>query len=663
MLLNSLCWTLIHSLWEGLLAALAAGIVLLCTRRSSAALRYRLLTGVFFGLVAVVGGTLAWELTRPEPVTLLVSGPGAAAAHSGGHTTIFLSNTLPAARTVSPPSHWGTVFAAFCDTHALLIVSVWFVILIGKLLQTGWSLAYVQRIRRQSIRPAPAPWPERLHELADLVRLRRPVTLLESALIKVPMVAGYLKPIILLPMGILAQLPQDQLEAVLLHELAHIRRRDYLVNILQGLVEAFLFFNPFVWWVSSLIREEREHCCDDIAIATTRSKAHLINALVAFQEYSLSVPDYAVAFPGRRHYLLDRVKRIVYNRNKTLNAMEKLFLSGCLVVAACLTLAFTPLGHHWSKLSHHDTVPPPIAPVPPIAAPQAPAALPAPPVQGAPGPDAPVPPVGAPVPPTGAGIALAPASPGIALAPTAPRPPALPDTLPPPVSDNELEDGTFRGSLVTENGKITRARGIWNNGSTYRYYIDNKKIVRENGVTTAYYIDGQKVPDSELDEHKYEIAGLIAMLEAETHRGAQMSISRSNATGSSITATNGSGTMSSAQSFSATGQDVSGGGAQGGGTSINGTFTGTYLDGKQNDAMENATNPIIHDILDRKLATDPLHMSFFLDRNRMRVNDVTQPKEVFDYFRNKYVLDKKDSYSFSRNGNDVVSTVSQNRIN
>jgi hypothetical protein len=131
----------------------------------------------------------------------------------------------------------------------------------------------------------------------------------------------------MLPLGLLAHLPADEIEAILLHELAHIKRRDYLVNLLQNFAETIFFFNPALMWVSSMIREERENCCDDIAIAVTNSKSRFINALIAFQEYNFAGAKYSVGFAGRKNQLLNRVKRIINEKNKTLNAAEKSLLT------------------------------------------------------------------------------------------------------------------------------------------------------------------------------------------------------------------------------------------------------------------------------------------------------------------------------------------------
>ena len=643
--IHALCWTLVHSLWEGLLAAVAAGTVLVCTRQSSAALRYRLLTFVFFGLVACVGFTFLRELPREGVSTAIITVTGTPVSIvSAGPAQLSVTPTAPPGAPALWPAALLLRVGAFCDAHALLIVSAWLLILLGKLAQTGWSLIYVRRIRREKVRPAPSDWSDRLRTLADALGLRRPITLLESGLIRVPMVIGYLKPVILVPMGILAQLPQDQLEAVLLHELAHIRRRDYLVNLLQGLVEALLFFNPAIWWISSLIREERENCCDDIAIRATRSKAQLIHALVAFQEYSLAAPAYAVAFPGRRNHLLNRVKRIVYNRNKTLSAMEKFLLTGCLIVAACLTLAFSPLGHrlsdHRTMLTVGDTLPPippvaPVAPTPAIATPIAPAPPVAVPI--------------APISPKAMSDTLHPVAPISPIAPIAPL--ALPD---------DFQGGSFQGHLDIDDGTVTFVRGVWSNGDMRKYFMDNKKVVQENGVTTALFIDGQKVPEDELNQHQSEIQQMIATLNEEAHRGARMSVDRNTSGGATMSADRvyirsgsgsvGSGNVSASGFHESTGTGVS---------SSTEVSTGT----SGNTQTEDLMHPVLQDVLSQHLVSDTTNMSFSLDDKRMLVNDVKQPAEIFESFHKKYIVGKKDAYKYARNGDNVTSSVTQNRGN
>ena len=125
----------------------------------------------------------------------------------------------------------------------------------------GWAIA--ARMRSNLVRPAPPEWQRKIDRLVIRVRVSRPVRLLVSAMVPTPTVVGWLRPVVLMPIGALAGLPPEHVEALLAHELAHIRRHDYLVNILQSVAESLLFYHPAVWWISGRIRDEREVCCDD----------------------------------------------------------------------------------------------------------------------------------------------------------------------------------------------------------------------------------------------------------------------------------------------------------------------------------------------------------------------------------------------------------------
>ena len=135
------------------------------------------------------------------------------------------------------------------------------------------------------------------------------VQLLESTRVAVPMAVGWLRPAILLPVTALTGLPSDQLEAILAHELAHTRRYDYLVNLIQSAVETLLFYHPAVWWVSGRIRVEREHCCDDQAVAACGDRVLYARALAALEEQRGS--GWRLAPSARDGSLLARVRRLL----------------------------------------------------------------------------------------------------------------------------------------------------------------------------------------------------------------------------------------------------------------------------------------------------------------------------------------------------------------
>ena len=124
------------------------------------------------------------------------------------------------------------------------------------------------------------------------------------------MIIGYFKPVILLPASLLTQLSSQQVEAIIAHELAHLHRHDYWINLLQSVVEVVLFYHPAIWWMSSVVRTEREKCCDDLAVQWCTNPVVYAQALAATAEWQASPPVLALTF-ARRSGLLARVERLL----------------------------------------------------------------------------------------------------------------------------------------------------------------------------------------------------------------------------------------------------------------------------------------------------------------------------------------------------------------
>jgi bla regulator protein BlaR1 len=349
-LIQALCRTLVHSLWQGLLLATVTAIVVVLTRKSSSALRYQLFAFLFFLFVIGSGFTFYLQFSQLE-----TTHPSLTNLPNPANSSRF-SSYMPV------DFQWvanGTTVSWLMDSvaeNAVLIVTIWFIIFSARFVQAMASLGHIQRIRHYKTQKPTEHWTDKLRGLAQKIGVKKAVLLLESELVNVPTVVGLLKPVILLPIGLLAQLPVHELEAILLHELAHIKRKDYLVNLMQSFAESVFFFNPAVWWVSALIREEREHCCDDMAIAISGNKTSFINALVAFQEYNLNRQSYAMMLSRKRNHLLERIKRIVYNNNQPLNAMEKIFVTSSIAIAVFVTVAFVPSSYHQKIRENYATI-------------------------------------------------------------------------------------------------------------------------------------------------------------------------------------------------------------------------------------------------------------------------------------------------------------------
>jgi bla regulator protein BlaR1 len=335
-LLRAVYWTLIHSLWQGLILAMGAALSVSLTRRASAKLRYNLLALSLVIFLGCICATFIWEGFR-----LTGKSAGSPLEQAGIKAADWVQKATPSSlETLQKPLGPGAILEYFND-HASFIVCFWLFMVGAQLIRLGFNLRYLHRLRNYKTHPVPEDWIRKIQELATALGIRRRVTLLESEIARAPMMTGFLKPVILFPFSLILRLPADQVEAVLLHELAHVRRMDFAVNLIQHLVDTFFFFNPGILWLSSLLRRERENCCDDVAIRQTGSRTGLVKALIAFQEYRLKNGDLAVGFPGRRPFLLDRIKRIITNHNQTLNTMEKTFLFVALSLAGLFGLGFS----------------------------------------------------------------------------------------------------------------------------------------------------------------------------------------------------------------------------------------------------------------------------------------------------------------------------------
>lgn len=290
---------LVHFVWQGAAIGLATACLLGLTRRGSARLRYTIAAIGLVALVAapVVTAARAWS-TGPSAnhVVTVLEVPTVA-----GQGTEIISNTLelPGAGVANTSlTTWlPGIVLAWCLGVLLMTVR----------LALGWL--DVQRIRRHAERLIASPLRETLDRIAAELGVMKPVRFFESSLVDVPTVIGWIRPTILVPASALAGLSPSQMEAILAHELAHIRRFDYLVNGLQNLVETVLFYHPAVWWVSGEMRREREHCCDDLAVALVGSRVTYAGALATLEESRQRALTFGVAATGGD--LLARVRRVL----------------------------------------------------------------------------------------------------------------------------------------------------------------------------------------------------------------------------------------------------------------------------------------------------------------------------------------------------------------
>jgi beta-lactamase regulating signal transducer with metallopeptidase domain len=290
-LVDALGWTLIHSLWQCAAIGILFAAVNLALRRSSANLRYALSYATLLAMPAAAMATFFALFERQDP-------------------SVALPPSVPVLTQIATP-HLPSASITLSQPLPYLNMVVWFwlagVVAMSLWSATGWFVA--QRLKHRSKHALPEVWQSRLAALAGQLGIRRGIRLCESTLAQVPAVIGWIRPVILVPAGALINLSAQELEAVLAHELAHIRRFDYAANLLQSAIEALMFYHPAIWWLGKRIRAERENCCDDLAIAACGDRVVYARALTALEELRSGYPQFAMAATGGP--LLSRVRRLL----------------------------------------------------------------------------------------------------------------------------------------------------------------------------------------------------------------------------------------------------------------------------------------------------------------------------------------------------------------
>ena len=304
-------WALLHFLWQGTLIGALTALALAALRRSAADVRY---------VVAAIGLSLMLTLPAVTAVQLW-----RAATPAPTRAAAAVTDTVP--EVASPPavavelapddrraSAGGpaTIDTTRFERWLPVLVLGWLcgVALLTLRLISGWL--WVQRMKSHGASPAGDGWQHIVTRLSRRLHIARRVRLLQSTLVDVPTVIGWIKPVVLLPASALAGLSPLQLEAILAHELAHIRRHDYLVNLLQTLVETLLFYHPAVWWLSRRIRAERENCCDDLAVSLCGDPYTYAKALADLEELrGVSDPQAFLAMAASGGSLVQRVRRLI----------------------------------------------------------------------------------------------------------------------------------------------------------------------------------------------------------------------------------------------------------------------------------------------------------------------------------------------------------------
>jgi bla regulator protein BlaR1 len=333
---ESLAWTLLHSLWQASVLVVLYILILNLFRPKKAEIRYALAVCTLLTIFLASSFTFwrvhdkALERHHEEIAMEEQAYDEAAFSRYAFYKSLRENDKMVEEESQSTLD--------FIKLWLPLISWMWLIGFFVFSLKWILSYSYVQNLRFRQSKILHIDWQNRINTLARRAGIQQTLLLKESNNIDTPMVIGHLKPVILLPASLLTGLSPNQLDAVLAHELAHIIRHDFLVNLLLSMLETIFFFHPAVWWLSERIRQEREHCADDMAVEITENKKEYAEALAIVASHSIHSPKMAMTMNGNKKYLLDRIKRL-FKPDTNPARLNGRAVFGLLVVLGFSTLA------------------------------------------------------------------------------------------------------------------------------------------------------------------------------------------------------------------------------------------------------------------------------------------------------------------------------------
>ena len=337
-LTHALGWTLLHFIWQGLaLAAICAALMAICR---SASMRYAIALGTLSLMLAAPVVTFAL-LARPESASAISSAPVSHAAMNG--TALPSANLIP--QIAQSPLR---------PNLLLWLVETWFGGVVVFSLRSAGGFFVIERMRRRHAQSVSERLLQKCLELQRRMGITRAIRYCECLRVESPAVIGWIRPVVLFPITALIGLNDEQLAALIVHELAHIRRLDYFVNFFQVAAETVLFYHPAIWWLNKRIRAERENCCDDVVLAVCGNAVEYARALTLIEERRQAP---AMAMAANRNPLFARVMRLLGASSPSRG------IRSAGIAASALCLAGALLAGNGLMAAGHSSAQPEIHPV------------------------------------------------------------------------------------------------------------------------------------------------------------------------------------------------------------------------------------------------------------------------------------------------------------
>ncbi len=335
-LINALGWSLFHIIWQGFVIAVFLGLLLWVLRNKTAHIRYL----ITFSSLLIFVGLSVYNFNNNFNTEL--SDQQFKIDQNYTENELLSIELKVENRTIVSNQFISGLKNELIkiDKYFPIVVNVWIIGLFIFVLKFILGFIYSNRLKFIGTNDVSEKWTQSFQTIQSYLKVNRTIRYIESHLIKIPMVIGYFKPVVIIPVEMLTQMPFNQIEAIIAHEIAHIRRNDYILNVLQTIIETLFFFHPAVWYISNQIRKERENCCDDMALTVCRESMVYAKALVSVQELTFRKHYSAVAFSGKKKYLLNRIKRLIMKPKVKSNLIDRI-IAAVVILSGVLALSFT----------------------------------------------------------------------------------------------------------------------------------------------------------------------------------------------------------------------------------------------------------------------------------------------------------------------------------
>lgn len=307
-IISAFGWGIFHSLWQGAIIYGLLFLILTTVPRINPRLKHNLA----FGSICLMFGSFLFSFVSILQIPVAPS-------------SINLAQPMPLPLDASKTAE-ATGFATLAEGYFPYLVGLYAFGLLVQIAILIYSYRKLEQVKHAQHEPVPALWQQRFQMVLARLKISRAVQFKLSDQVNVPLVIGFFKPIILFPVGMVTQLDIQQVEAILIHELSHVRRNDYLLNLIKTGIETALFFNPFVWLSSRFIRIEREHDCDDQVLKFTGTPLTYAHALLKIEILKeKETPALSLAASGGSQHLYHRIKRITDMKTTYMNVKQRIF--------------------------------------------------------------------------------------------------------------------------------------------------------------------------------------------------------------------------------------------------------------------------------------------------------------------------------------------------